>query len=259
MNEEPQRVALVTGAATGIGLAIAGRLASDGFNLGLTAEASLEAAQGAVAGAGRQALGLVADFTEARRATQVVEAVIARFGRLDVLVNNAGLTRARAIEESTEEDFDQLVSINLKAAWLAVRAAVPQMRRQGEGVVLNISSIHGSLGRPNHSIYAATKGGIDAMTRQLAIELAPSRIRVNAVVPGVIEVERYFEWPGYSSETGSSMVPWHRVGVPADVAALVSFLASPSAEYITGQTIGVDGGTAVLMALLNQDRGIDAD
>lgn len=250
-------VALVTGAAGGIGLAIAVRLAADGFDLGLTAEQPLDAAELEVAAQGREALGIVADLADASRMVDIFEQVMGYFGRVDVLVNNAGLTMARPIEDATEEEFDRLISINLKAAWLAARAAVPPMRRQGGGVILNISSIHGSRGRPNHSIYAATKGGIDAMTRQLATELAPSRIRVNAVVPGVIEVDRYLEWPGYSSEVGASMVPWPRVGVPSDVAGVVSFLASPAAEYITGQMIVVDGGTAARMALLNETFGAE--
>lgn len=250
-------VALVTGAAGGIGLAIAQRLAADGFQLGLTAELPLDTAESAVASEGRGSLGVVADLTDASRVIDVFEKVIGHFGRVDVLVNTAGVTIAKPIEDSSEEEFDRLISINLKAAWLAIRTAVPAMKRQGGGVIVNISSIHGSRGRPDHSIYAATKGGMDSMTRQLATELAPSGIRVNAVVPGVIEVARYFEWEGYSSEVGASMVPWPRVGVPSDVAAVVSFLASPAAEYVTGQTIGVDGGTGARMALLNEDYGTE--
>lgn len=249
MNEESRRVALVTGAATGIGLAIAIALAGDGFDLGLTAEVDLTEAEEAVLTKGRESHSFVADLVQPSRAADVVESVIDRFGRLDVLVNNAGVTLTKSIEDSSEDDFDRLMAINLKAAWLAIRAAIPSMRAQGGGAIINVSSIHGSRGRAHHSIYAATKGGLDAMTRQLSIELAPSRIRVNAVAPGVIEVPRYFDWPDYTSEVGASMVPWPRVGVASDVAAAVSFLASDHAEYITGQLIGVDGGTGAGMSL----------
>lgn len=242
-------MALVTGAAHGIGLAIAKRLATEGYDLGVTSERPLDPAVEAVSGAGRQAIAVSADFTDARRAAEVVQRVVDHFGRLDVLVNNAGLTRVIPLEEATDADFDELVSINLKAPWVAIQAAVGQMRQQGGGVIINVSSIQGSRGLPNHSIYAATKGGIDALTRQLAIELAPSRIRVNAVLPGVIEVERYRGMPGYSPELGAAAVPWGRAGSPSDVAAVVWFLASPQAEFITGQTIGVDGGSSALLSL----------
>lgn len=248
--QPPRLVTLVTGAAQGIGLSIAARLAEDGHDLGLVSWQPPDAAVREVERANCRALPLVADFRDARCGAEVVERVIEHFGRLDVLVNNAGVTMANPIEKATESDFDDLISINLKAPWMAIRAAVSKMREQGGGVIVNVSSIHGSRGRPDHSIYAASKGGIDALTRQLAIELAPSRIRVNAVVPGVIEVERYREEiPDYSSDMGASWVPWWRVGQPIDVAALVSFLVSPAAEFITGQTIGIDGGTAALMAL----------
>lgn len=259
MAPETRLVALVTGAATGIGLATAARLAADGFDIGLTAEVPLDEAERAIADAGGRSLALVEDLTTANRIVGVCDAVAEHFGRLDVLVNNAGITIAARLEELGEDEFDRAMNINLKAAWLAIKSVVPAMQRAGGGAVINISSIHGSRGRPNHSVYAASKGGIDALTRALAIELAPSHIRVNAAVPGVIEVERYFEWPGYTSEVGASMVPWPRVGRPEDVASLVSFLASPQAEFITGQMIGVDGGTAAQMALLHQDFGLTTD
>lgn len=249
MSQRSRPVAIVTGAGYGIGLAITARLAADGFDLGVTSEEPLDSPVRAAESSNREVLAVPADFRDARRAAEVVKLVIEHFGRLDLLVNNAGLSRTTALEEASESDFDELISINLKSAWMAIRAAIGQMRQQGGGAVVNLSSVHGSRGRPGYSIYATTKGGIEALTRQLAIELAPIRVRVNAIAPGVIEVERYKDMPGYTPEVGASWVPWSRVGQPEDVAALVSFLAGPEAEYITGQTIGVDGGTAALMAL----------
>lgn len=244
-----ERVALVTGARHGIGRGIALRLAAEGFDLGLTAEAPLDETAALVRKEGRRAVAVVADFRKPSAGAAVVEQVAGELGRLDVLVNNAGFTLTKPIEETSEQDLLDTFSINFFAAYLAARAAIPHMRANGAGVVVNVSSIHSRLGKTGHSAYAATKGAMNAWTRQLAIELAGEGIRVNAVLPGLIETERYFDNPDYTSEKGGRLIPVGRPGTPADVAAAVAFLTRPEASFITGACLSVDGGSGAEMPI----------
>ena len=247
-------VAVVTGAAVGIGRAIARRLAAAGYRLALTAEVPLDDAVAELLGLGADVIAVAADFRDPATAAAVVEQAASHFGRLDVLVNNAGLTGGGRLADTPAEMLDTVLAINLKAPWLATQAAAPHLRAAGGGSIVNISSIHAGHGLPGNSAYGASKGGLEAMTRQLAVELAPDRIRVNAVAPGVVEVERYHDAGWYDREVGNSLVPWPRVGVPDDVAAVVAFLADPASEFVTGQVIGVDGGMAAKLALDLPDR-----
>ena len=174
---------------------------------------------------------------------------MAALGGLEILVNNSGITLTRDPASLTDAEYDELFGVNVRAAYVCSQQAVPHLARRG-GAIVNVSSIHGGAGFPGHAAYAATKGALNAFTRALAIDLAPKRIRVNAVAPGLIEVPRYFDMPGYSREQTAARVPWGRMGEPADVARVVAFLVSPAADYVTGQLLYVDGGINARMGLV---------
>jgi NAD(P)-dependent dehydrogenase (short-subunit alcohol dehydrogenase family) len=248
------KVALVTGAGRGIGRAIASTLAREGARVVVNYPDDAAEAGGVVAeirDAGGEAVAVRADVAvdAARRA--MFDETIGRFGRLDVLVNNAAFDPGRRdVLEVDEELFDRVLAVNLKGAFFCAREAARLMILAGRGGrIVNVSSIHGQANMPGHAPYSLSKGGLNALTRQLAIDLAPHRITVNAVAPGFIEVERTMRnFPNYSRETIAARIPVGRVGLPGDVAALVAFLASEASGYITGQVIPCDGGKSVRMA-----------
>jgi glucose 1-dehydrogenase len=244
------RKALVTGAGIGIGQGIALELARQGAAVVLHYAASKAGAEEVAAEielAGGNASVIGGDLRLAAECSRVVDEAAQRLGGLDVLINNAGVTRAQPFEETTEALYDEMFDLNMKGYFFCAQEAIEYM---GEGAsIVNITSVHGRGGFPNHAAYAGTKGAVIAFTRSLAIELAPRRIRVNAIGPGVVEVPRYAHMPGYTRERGDSMIPLGRVGEPADIGTAVAFLASDAASWITGDTLMVDGGTTAQMGL----------
>ena len=244
--------ALVTGAGMGIGRGIALALAQEGAAVALHyahSRSGAEEAAEAIRSAGGRAVVIGGDLRSVAECRRVVDEAAAALGGLDILVNNAGVTRARPFLDFPEEVYDELFDLNMRSTFFCSQQAARYMAEQGGGTILNITSIHGAAGFPRHAAYAATKGAIIAFTRSLAIELAPLRIRVNAIGPGLIEVPRYFQIPGYTTELGNSLVPWGRVGRPEDVGKAAVVLVSDDAEFVTGQVLFVDGGTQARMGL----------
>jgi glucose 1-dehydrogenase len=245
------KLALVTGGGTGIGRGIARELAGQGASVAIHYATSADGAGSLcreIVSEGGRAHVVQGDLARVEECRRVVDESARVLGGLDVLVNNSGVTRSRDPESLTEAEYDELFGVNVRAAYFCAQQAIPHLGHRG-GAIVNVSSIHGGAGFPGHAAYAATKGALNAYTRALAIDLAPRRIRVNAVAPGLIEVARYFDMPGYSSERTARRVPWGRMGKPADVARVVAFLVSDAADYVTGQLLYVDGGINARMGL----------
>ena len=243
-----QRVAAVTGAAQGLGLADAQRLAAGGYRV-VVADLDGEAAAAAAEAIGGGAVGLPADVTDPAAVDELFARVERDFGRLDVLVNNAGISYPEPTADLSEERWQRMLDIHLGGTFRCSKRAYPLLARQG-GAIVNVSSIAAILGQGKRAAYSAAKGGIAALTRDLAMEWAPDGIRVNAVAPGVIETEILTE----NIERGmldpavfGTRVPLGRMGRPEEIAETVYFLAE-TATYVTGQVIVVDGGFTVSFA-----------
>ena len=244
--------ALVTGAGMGIGQGIARELARQGVAVAIHYAHSGDGAKATVAeieAAGGTAVALRGDLGLVADCRRVVDEAAQALGGLDLLVNNAGVTVTKPFEETTEADFDDLFALNIRGYFMCAQQALPHLAHGNDPAILNITSIHGAAGFPHHTAYAATKGAVIAFTRQLAIELADRGIRVNAIGPGLIEVPRYFDIPGYTTAQGDSMVPLGRIGKPADIGRAAAWLLSPAAGFVTGQVLYVDGGTHARMGL----------
>ncbi|MCW2278418.1 3-oxoacyl-[acyl-carrier-protein] reductase [Heliophilum fasciatum] len=240
-----QPVVLVTGASRGIGRAIALAFAKAGYKVGVNYVGSTEKAQAVVAeiGAmGGQAVLLQGDIASASQVDGLMQQLMTAFGRIDVLVNNAGVTRDNLVMRLKEEDWQTVVDTNLKGAFLCSKAASKVMMKQRYGRIINISSVVGQMGNAGQANYAAAKAGLLGLTKSLARELASRNITVNAVAPGFIQTDMTDKLSDDAVAALTKGIPLNRLGQPEDVAQVVLFLASSAADYITGQTINVDGG-----------------
>ncbi len=250
-TSEGAPIALITGSGRGIGLASARALAEAGFNVALNCSGagSLERTQAEAdrisQDFGVQATALVADVSDAAAAKELIEGTVEALGRLDVLVNNAGITRDKLISRMSEEDFDDVININLKGTFNCCKAAAKVMMKQRSGRIINMSSIVGLYGNAGQANYAASKAGVVGLTKSLAKELARRHITVNAIAPGYISTDMTGALSEEQRTAISERIGLGRLGEAQDVAALVAFLASPAAAYITGQVIAVDGGLSL--------------
>ncbi|HEV8309897.1 MAG TPA: 3-oxoacyl-[acyl-carrier-protein] reductase [Methylomirabilota bacterium] len=243
-GEPAARVAIVTGGTRGIGRAVARALTADRFSVVLSGRdaARVEETAREIEASGGQAVGVVADMARGDDVQRLIGEAQQRFGRIDLLVNNAGITRDGLLIRMKDPDWDDVLGVNLRGAFQAMRAAARLMIRQRSGRIINIASTAGVMGTAGQANYSAAKAGIIGLTKSAARELAHWGILVNAVAPGLIATDMTAALPGEMREAYIAQIPLKRIGTPDEVAEVVRFLASEAASYITGQVIHVNGG-----------------
>ena len=242
---EEKQVVLVTGGSRGIGKAIALKYAKEGYNIVLnylSDNTDVEELTTEFKENGAEVLCVKADVSKASEVDELVEKAIQKFGRIDVLVNNAGVTKDTLLMRMKEEDFDKVVNINLKGTFLVTKAVIPYMMKKRSGRIINLSSVVGVAGNAGQSNYAASKAGIIGFTKSLAKEVASRNIRANCVAPGFIATDMTSVLSDEVKANINSQIPMKRMGTPEDVANVVYFLGSEESSYVTGQTIHIDGG-----------------
>ncbi len=245
--ELSNKIAIVTGSGRGIGRAIALRLAEAGANIVINDVGDSSPAESTVAeikAMNRESQAIMADISQAADVEKLVAQTIASYGKIDILVNNAGITRDQLLIRMSEEDWDKVITVNLKSVFLCSRAVLKHMLRQRSGRIVNIASIVGIIGNAGQANYASAKAGIIGFTKSIAKEVASRSITVNAVAPGFIDTKMTQQLGEKQREELMRHIPLGCLGTPRDVAEAVAFFASEEAKYITGQVLCVDGGMA---------------
>ena len=238
------KVAIVTGASRGIGRAIALGLAKEGADVVVTATTfeSADKVAGEIEQLGRKALAFALNVAEIGECKALVKTALEKFSKIDIFVNNAGITGDNLLIRMKEEEWDKVLDVNLKGTFNCIRASTKTMMKQRAGKIVNVTSVVGIIGNAGQANYSASKAGVIGLTKSVAKELASRNIQVNAVAPGYIETDMTKHLQDDVRQTLVNAIPLRRIGTPEDVAVLVSFLASKNADYITGQIITVDGG-----------------
>ena len=242
------KTAIVTGGSKGIGKAICVRLAKDGFNIAFSYNSNPELAKGTAKlceSAGVKVKSYKVDVADSTACKEWTEEVQTEFGSVDVLVNNAGITKDGLLMKMKDEDLDAVLDVNLKGSFYMMREASKIMLKQKSGKIVNISSVVGVMGNAGQVNYSATKAGVIGMTKSLARELAGRRINVNAVAPGMIETDMTKAMSDKAREAVIAGIPFKEMGKPEEIASVVSFLAGEDSNYITGQVICADGGMSI--------------